>query len=35
MTNAFLVSFDKKAQQWLADHPSEDALVIAYQDTRC
>jgi hypothetical protein len=35
VTNAFLVSFDGKAQQWLAEHPSEDALVIAYQDTRC
>jgi|GEM_PF-5960254 len=35
MTNAFLLSFDEKAQQWLAEHPSEDALVIAYQDTRC
>ncbi len=35
MTNVFLVSFDEKAQGWLAEHPSEDALVIAYQDTRC
>jgi hypothetical protein len=35
MTNAFRVLFDEKAQQWLAEHPSEDALVIAYQDTRC
>ena len=35
MSNGFLVSFDQKAQQWLAEHPSEDALVIAYQDTRC
>jgi len=35
MTKTFLVSFDEKAQEWLAEHPSEDALVIAYQDTRC
>jgi hypothetical protein len=32
---AFFVSFDEKAQQWMAEHPSQDALVIAYQDTRC
>jgi hypothetical protein len=35
MTNAFQVTFDEKAQQWLAEHPSQDSLVIAYQDTRC
>jgi hypothetical protein len=35
MTNAFQVTFDEKAQQWLAEHPSKDSLVIAYQDTRC
>ncbi len=35
MTDVFLVSFDEKAQEWLAEHPSEDALVIAHQDTRC
>ncbi len=35
MSNAFLVSFEEKAQEWLAEHPSEDALVIAYQDSRC
>jgi hypothetical protein len=35
MIGAFFVSFDEKAQQWLAVHPSDDALVIAYQDTRC
>jgi len=35
MIGAFLVSFDEEAQQWMAEHPSQDALVIAYQDTRC
>ena len=35
MTDGFVVSFNEKAQEWLATHPSEDALVIAYQDTRC
>ena len=35
MTRAFHASFDEKALQWLAEHPSEDALVVAYQDTRC
>jgi len=28
-----VVSFDGRAREWLAEHPSEDALVIAYQDT--
>lgn len=35
MTGSFLVSFDEKAERWLAEHPSRDALVLAYQDTRC
>ena len=35
MRESFTVSFDLKATQWLAKHPSTDALVIAYQDTRC
>ncbi len=35
MSDAFRVSFDENAEQWLGEHPSEDALVIAYQDTRC
>jgi hypothetical protein len=35
MADAFFVAFDEKARAWLADHPSADALVIAYQDTRC
>jgi hypothetical protein len=35
MSDAFLVSFDEKARQWLSEHPSDDALLIAYQDTRC
>ena len=35
MSESFVVSFDEKAQRWLAEHPSEDGLVLAYQDTRC
>jgi hypothetical protein len=35
MSSPFVVSFDGRAQEWLAEHPSEDALVIAYEDTRC
>jgi hypothetical protein len=35
MPDAFIVSFDEQAEQWLAEHPSDDALVIAYRDTRC
>jgi hypothetical protein len=35
MDQAFEVRFDEKARRWLADHPSQDALVIAYRDTRC
>ena len=35
MTDDFTVSFDEKARRWLDEHPSKDALVIAYQDTRC
>jgi len=31
----FLVDLDDKAQRWLTEHPSADAMVIAYQDTRC
>ncbi len=34
MTDAFLVPFDQTAEEWLAEHPSEDALVIANYDTR-
>lgn len=31
----FRVALDDKAQRWLVEHPSRDAMVIAYQDTRC
>jgi hypothetical protein len=31
----FQVALDEKAERWLAEHPSSDALVIAYQDARC
>jgi len=31
----FAVVLDDRAQSWLEDHPSQDALVIAYSDTRC
>lgn len=31
----FLVTLDDKARHWLAEHPSRDAMVIAYKDTRC
>lgn len=31
----FRIALDDKAERWLADHPSRDAMVIAYQDTRC
>ena len=35
MDPAFLISFDEKARRWLADHPSPDPLLIAFQDSRC
>ncbi len=35
MTEVFDVTFDEKARRWLDEHPSQDALVIAYEDTRC
>jgi hypothetical protein len=31
----FVVVFDDRARRWLEEHPSRDALVIAYSDTRC
>ena len=31
----FAVVFDDDARRWLAEHPTRDALVIAYSDTRC
>ena len=35
MTQSFTVIFDDKASRWLNEHPSQDALVIAYKDSRC
>jgi hypothetical protein len=35
MTKSFAVIFDAKARRWLNEHPSQDALVIAYEDSRC
>jgi hypothetical protein len=35
VAEAFTVTFDEKARRWLEEHPSQDALVIAYEDTRC
>lgn len=32
---SFEVTFDEKARRWLLEHPSQDALVIAYEDSRC
>ena len=29
------MTFDDKARRWLNEHPSQDALVIAYEDSRC
>ena len=31
----FVVEFDERARRWLDEHPNEDALVIAYSETRC
>ena len=31
----FDVVFDDRARRWLEEHPSRDALVIAFSDTRC
>src|SRR2546428_5457046 len=35
MSKPFSVIFDDKACRWLNEHPSQDALVIAYEDSRC
>ena len=35
MSESFAVIFDDKARRWLDEHPSQDALVIAYEDSRC
>jgi hypothetical protein len=32
---SFLVTLDEKARHWLAEHPSDDPLVIAFEDSRC
>jgi hypothetical protein len=31
----FAVVLDDQAERWLDEHPTRDALVIAYSDTRC
>ena len=31
----FVIEFDDPARRWLEEHPSRDALVIAYSDARC
>jgi hypothetical protein len=31
----FAIVLDDRAQRWLNEHPNQDALVIAYSDTRC
>jgi hypothetical protein len=31
----FAIVFDGEARRWLDEHPDNDALVIAYSDTRC
>jgi len=31
----FRVTLDDRAERWLTEHPSADALVVAYQDVRC
>jgi len=31
----FAIVFDVEALRWVNEHPSRDALVIAYSDTRC
>jgi len=33
--DSFLVTFDDKAREWLSEHPSDNALVIAFSDDRC
>jgi hypothetical protein len=33
--DAFAVVFDDHARRWLNEHPTRDALIIAYSDTRC
>jgi hypothetical protein len=31
----FAIVFDDDAKGWLTEHPTRDALVIAYSDARC
>jgi hypothetical protein len=35
LAESFEVAFDEQARRWLDEHPSQDALVIAYEDSRC
>lgn len=35
MAAGFVLTFDEKARRWLEEHASPDALVIAYEDSRC
>jgi hypothetical protein len=35
MSESFDVTFDDKARLWLNEHPSQNALVIAYDESRC
>ena len=35
MDPSFRIIFDEKARRWLDEHPSRDALVIAFEDSRC
>ena len=34
-SQSFVVIPDDEARRWLNEHPSQDALVIAYEDSRC
>ena len=35
LAESFEVAFDEQARRWLDEHPSQDALVIAYEHSRC
>jgi hypothetical protein len=35
VVDEFAVVFDDQAERWLNEHPTRDALVIAYSHTRC
>jgi hypothetical protein len=32
---SFELNFDARARRFIDEHPSHDALVLAYTDTRC